>query len=75
MKGEGLSMQKTLLLIINFYQSFLSVIIKNILGVNSMCRFSTTCSEYAKISINKYGIFHGLQKSAIRILKCQPFNN
>jgi len=66
-------MKKFLLLIIYFYQSFVSAVLKNILGVNKMCRFSPTCSEYAKIEINKNGVFHGLRKSAIRIIKCQPF--
>ncbi|OGH24212.1 MAG: hypothetical protein A3B47_04310 [Candidatus Levybacteria bacterium RIFCSPLOWO2_01_FULL_39_24] len=66
-------MKKFLLLIIDIYQSFISVALKNVLGVQKMCRHSPTCSEYAKISINKNGIFQGLQKSAIRILKCQPF--
>lgn len=66
-------MKKFLLLIINFYQSFVSATLKNILGINKMCRLNPTCSEYAKIAINKEGVFHGLQKSAIRILKCQPF--
>ncbi len=66
-------MKKILLLIIEFYQSFVSSILKNILGVRGMCRFSPTCSEYAKIAINKDGVFQGLKKSTIRMLKCQPF--
>ncbi len=68
-------MKKFLLLIINSYQSFVSITLKNILGVNQMCRFSPTCSEYSRIAINKYGIFNGLLKSTIRILKCQPYFN
>jgi uncharacterized protein len=66
-------MKKILVLAIGFYQTFVSMALKNILGVNGMCRFSPTCSEYAKIAINKNGVFAGLQKSAIRILRCQPF--
>jgi len=62
-----------LILIINLYQNFISITLKNILGVNRMCRLSPTCSDYAKTTINRDGILHGLQKSAIRILKCQPF--
>lgn len=68
-------MKKLLILSINFYQSFISGILKNILGVNGMCRFSPTCSEYAKKEINARGIFRGLGKSAVRLLKCQPFFN
>lgn len=68
-------MKKILILTINFYQSFISTILKNILGINKMCRYSPTCSEYAKIQIKKEGIFRGFGKSAIRILRCQPFFN
>lgn len=64
-------MKKLLILIIDIYQSFISAILKNVLGVDRMCRFSPTCSEYAKIAINKNGIFRGLQKATIRILSCK----
>lgn len=66
-------MKKTLILIIDIYQGIISVTLKNILGVNKMCRQSPTCSEYAKLIINKDGIFKGLKKSAKRVLNCQPF--
>jgi len=66
-------MKKIIFLIISLYQGFVSATLKNILGVPKMCRFSPTCSEYAKIAINKEGILTGLQKSTIRILRCQPF--
>ena len=66
-------MKNVLVLIINFYQSFISMALKNILGINKMCRFSPTCSEYAKIKINKEGVFAGIAKSTIRILRCQLF--
>lgn len=72
MKDEKLRMSKALILIINLYQSFISGVIKNILGLDRICRFSPTCSEYAKTAINRDGIFHGLRKTAIRILSCQP---
>ncbi|HMT03468.1 MAG TPA: membrane protein insertion efficiency factor YidD [Burkholderiales bacterium] len=37
------------------------------------CRYYPTCSEYAIIAINKYGIIRGLFISIKRILRCQPF--
>ena len=73
MKDEKLRMSKALILIINFYQSFISVIFKNILGINRTCRFSPTCSEYAKTTISKEGVPVGIRKSVSRILRCQPF--
>lgn len=66
-------MKKVLISIINFYQIFVSIIIKNILGIDKMCKFSPTCSEYAKITISKNGIVTGIGKSTVRILKCQSF--
>ena len=38
-----------------------------------MCRFTPTCSEYAKQAISKYGVLKGLFLSIKRILKCHPF--
>jgi len=66
-------MKKLLILTIDIYQGFISAVLKNILGVNRMCRFSPTCSEYAKTSIGRHGIFRGIKMSTTRILKCQPF--
>ncbi|WP_321529985.1 membrane protein insertion efficiency factor YidD [uncultured Desulfuromonas sp.] len=36
------------------------------------CRFIPTCSEYAILSIKKYGFFVGVFKSILRILRCNP---
>ena len=38
------------------------------------CRFHPTCSEYAIVAIEKFGIIKGLKLSIKRILKCHPFN-
>ena len=38
-----------------------------------MCRFTPTCSEYMKISIEKYGTFKGLKLGIKRLLRCHPF--
>lgn len=69
MKDEKLRMSKILILIINFYQSFISVIFKNILGVNKMCKFSPTCSEYTKQMVKQHGLF-GILLGAKRIGGC-----
>lgn len=61
--------------IISFYQMLISGFLKNILGVSKVCRYSPTCSEYAKKTIEKEGVFRGVKKSAMRILRCQPFLN
>jgi putative membrane protein insertion efficiency factor len=38
------------------------------------CRFSPTCSQYAKDAIVKYGIARGSYLAARRILRCHPFH-
>jgi putative membrane protein insertion efficiency factor len=39
------------------------------------CRFHPSCSEYACLAIEKYGIVKGTLKSAWRILRCNPFSS
>lgn len=37
------------------------------------CRFTPTCSEYARQAIARYGILRGAYLGAWRILRCNPF--
>ncbi len=54
--------------IIRFYQNYISP------SFGQNCRFYPSCSEYTYLTIEKYGVFKGLQKGIWRILKCHPFN-
>jgi hypothetical protein len=56
------------LLIIRFYQIFLSPLI----GQN--CRFHPTCSYYAISALKQHGLLVGSWLSVKRILKCQPLH-
>ncbi|HTX86780.1 MAG TPA: membrane protein insertion efficiency factor YidD [Candidatus Nanoarchaeia archaeon] len=38
------------------------------------CRFQPTCSEYAILTIEKYGVIKGGIKACWRILRCNPWN-
>lgn len=60
-------MKKIILKLINLYQI-------TPLSSHKMCRFTPTCSEYAKQAITKYGVLKGLFLSIKRILKCHPFS-
>ncbi|OMH40552.1 membrane protein insertion efficiency factor YidD [Desulfurobacterium indicum] len=39
------------------------------------CRFYPTCSDYAILAIEKYGVFKGSLKAVWRVLRCNPFSS
>ena len=45
--------------------------LKYLFGVQ--CRFYPTCSEYAVLAIEKYGVFRGGLKAVKRLARCNPF--
>lgn len=59
-------MKKILLKIIDIYQ-------KIPLSSHRACRYSPTCSEYAREAIIEYGCFKGCIMAVKRILRCNPF--
>ena len=38
------------------------------------CRFTPTCSEYARLAVLEYGPWRGGVKALGRILRCNPFH-
>ena len=36
------------------------------------CRFEPSCSDYAILSLQKYGFFRGVKKSIARLKRCRP---
>ncbi|MFW6146953.1 MAG: membrane protein insertion efficiency factor YidD [Thermodesulfobacteriota bacterium] len=42
--------------------------------IPTSCRFMPTCSTYACLAIQKYGIIKGGFLATKRILKCHPFH-
>jgi len=61
-------MTKILFYLIIFYQKLVSPLF------GKKCRFYPSCSEYSISAIKKYGLFHGLWKTFLRIIKCHPLN-
>lgn len=61
-------MKKIILVMIKAYQAFISPLYA------PACRFTPTCSTYAREAFSKYGVAKALFLSAKRILKCHPFN-
>lgn len=60
-------MAKIIILLIEWYQKYVSALI------GKQCRFIPSCSQYTKLAILKYGIFIGSFYALKRILKCHPF--
>ncbi len=58
-------MKKILLKLIDIYQ-------KTPGRIHLRCRYTPTCSEYAKIAITEYGALYGSFLGVKRILKCNP---
>lgn len=58
--------------VINFYKVVLSFDggLLSFLAPNGACRYSPTCSVYAKQQIEKYGLIKGLYLGGKRILSC-----
>ncbi|MBF1050616.1 MAG: membrane protein insertion efficiency factor YidD [Peptostreptococcaceae bacterium] len=60
-------MTKIMILLIRFYQKYISPLKR------PSCRFYPTCSSYAIQAYKKYGFFKGSVLSIWRILRCNPF--
>ena len=58
--------QKSAIFLIKGYQYLISPLL------GPSCRFTPTCSQYAILSIEKFGFFYGAWFSVIRVLKCHP---
>lgn len=61
-------MKKIILLLIRFYQKYISIF----LGKN--CRFYPTCSAYTYEAVERFGVIKGVYLGVKRILKCHPFH-
>lgn len=59
-------MKKLLIKLINLYQA-------TPLHSHIKCRFIPTCSEYMKISVDRFGVFKGVYLGIKRILRCHPY--
>jgi putative membrane protein insertion efficiency factor len=42
--------------------------------IGPACRFTPTCSEYARDAIERYGVLKGTAKALRRLLSCHPFH-
>ena len=65
-------------LLLDFYHKAISPITHSIgqalFGPHFACRFTPTCSQYARLSIKRYGIITGARMALLRFIRCQPFS-
>ena len=61
-------MNRFFIALIKLYQRFVSPFLP------SACRFTPTCSEYAREAFEKKGPLTALWMTARRLLKCHPFH-
>lgn len=60
--------KKFILFLISFYQVWISPL------KMPCCRYVPTCSEYARIAVEKYGPWKGCWLAFKRIMRCHPFH-
>ncbi|MDD5589562.1 MAG: membrane protein insertion efficiency factor YidD [Candidatus Portnoybacteria bacterium] len=66
---------KPFMILIKFYQIFLSPESGIFRNRRQTCRFWPSCSHYSYLAFEKFGIFKGFWLSFKRIIRCHPFNH
>jgi putative membrane protein insertion efficiency factor len=62
-------MRVLLIFIITLYQKLISPLL------GPSCRYTPTCSQYAKEALSKHGLLKGVILSVRRVLRCHPFHS
>jgi len=60
--------RRALVVLVRTYQLLISPLLP------PSCRFSPSCSEYARQALSKYGPMKGLWLSLKRVLRCHPWH-
>jgi len=60
--------KKVVIIFLKLYQKFISPLYP------ASCRYYPSCSNYAILSVEKYGVIKGLLKAVWRVLRCNPFS-
>ena len=61
-------LSRMIMAVIKFYRRFVSPLLP------SSCRFTPSCSKYALLAIEEYGLLKGGLLGAWRVLRCNPFS-
>lgn len=62
--------RKTALYLLEAFMLF----VRPFLGPRGVCRFTPTCSQYAKEALGKYGALKGGWLALCRVCRCHPFH-
>ena len=65
--------QRILIGLIRFYQALLSPALAAFFGPAARCRYTPTCSQYARESIRLHGACAGGLLAARRLCRCHPW--
>lgn len=65
---ETVGVKRLLLWAIDVYRRFVSPLLPE------SCRFTPTCSTYARTAVDRYGAIKGARLAIARILRCNPWN-
>ena len=60
--------KKSALAMLRFYKGAISP------HLPAACRYSPSCSEYAKTAVERFGVLRGGAMAAKRVLRCNPFH-
>jgi len=60
--------KKTVIGLIHFYQIAFSIFF------GPCCRFTPSCSNYAWLSVERFGTVKGVRLTLKRLLRCHPFH-
>ncbi len=66
-------MKQLLLFLITFYKRFVSHLLRQLFGMQHICRYSLSCSSFAHEAIEQHGAFYGGMMTVKRIFTCHPF--
>ncbi len=70
MREISLFFKKLLLFLLSVFM----LLVRPFLGPRGVCRFSPTCSQYARQAILKHGALKGGWLALVRVLKCHPLH-
>lgn len=74
LSGWKLLPAATLRALIRGYQIFVSPLVHAIAGPTAGCRFTPSCSEYAREALREHGLMRGGWLATRRLLRCHPFH-